>query len=680
MVVHVLFNFSMGRHFAQKQKTCDPLKKGGSKWFFLPFSFVKGSMAKRLRGWQLDAEIEKVTGKREKKEPLEKGESHLCTALLSLWAHGHLSAVAIRKLAEAAMLDGAAHEELADLAKAGHYGEVAGNCHRDILARFVKHNSIPEPLEIEVPVLDPKSLKIGKEMAAIFLPHIMFSQLATLPNFHEVFPLEKVERFWNLVEKSQDERLINHPIRTHQWKTKTIPLWVHGDGVEYGSTNNLMCWSWGPMMTNFSPLEAKFLLACFPKSCTAPGTWPSLMKYICWSFNSLVKGDHPTHDPDGKPLKKGSLFYDLKGKPLATGYKAVIWSIQGDQEFFSNHLLLPHWTKKNPCHECDCNSDESCPSKYFKTIEMERQALVKVTNAQAAEKPASKHELFNQIPGLTTKFVRGDILHILYCHGLFSHLLGSILHYLCYNDGPGRQKVPAEKRLGLLWASLQKEYSNLRSPTRLTNLRLTMFTDPGKPHSSHPALNCKGSEARHFLPPFLKLCKGLLNKEIWHEAAMLECMQNMQDLMGIFDKADVVPTAAEHKEAMTLGKGFLDHYSMLHTWALEEGKHLFHIVHKFHTFQHLLENSKHLNPAACWCFANEDFVGRISQLVFSSSSGVRSTRLSSKMAPKYRVLLHLLLTRDNFSLGEEAWALEEGELQGTLAIGIRMPAIPSNRV
>ena len=76
----------------------------------------------------------------------------------------------------------------------------------------------------------------------------------------------------------------------------------------------------------------------------------------------------------------------------------------------------------------------------------------------------------------------------------------------------------------------------------------------------------------------------------------------------------------------------------------------FHIVLKRHTFYHLVQNSKFLNPRFHWCFKSEDFVGRISRLTHSVSMGVKATRLSLKVAPKYRVLLHLRLTRDNLEL------------------------------
>lgn len=404
-------------------------------------------------------------------------------------------------------------------------------------------------------------------------------------------------------------------------------------------------------MTNFSPLESKFLISCFPKTATSPETWPEIMEQVCWSLNALLQGVHPMHDASGKPLKKGSPFYENRGQPLCSGYKAVVWSIQGDAEFFANHLGLPHWASLRPCMECDCRSSNEDKSKWFKTIQMDKQSFRYTSNSEAAENPPSNHLLFHRVPGLTTSFVRGDCLHILWVNGIYSHLLGSILHYLVYHDGPSRRQSKApEERLSISWTALQKVYGELRPPTRVTNLKLSMFVDVKQPHASYPTLSLKGGESRHFLPAMLEVCKSILDPNIWQESCMLDCMKAMQGLVDVYNSADIIPTPAEFKEAMAFAKGFLDTYSFLNEWALEEGKKLFHVVHKFHTFQHLVINSKQLNPRACWCFANEHFVGRMSQLVFSISSGVRSNRLSLKVGPKYRILLHLLLSRENFSM------------------------------
>ena len=68
----------------------------------------------------------------------ESNQSFLATKLLSLWAHGTLSAVMIRQLAHLATLDGASHSELLALAKAGQHGQKEGNVSRDLMLTFAK--------------------------------------------------------------------------------------------------------------------------------------------------------------------------------------------------------------------------------------------------------------------------------------------------------------------------------------------------------------------------------------------------------------------------------------------------------------------------------------------------------------------------------------------------------------
>ena len=97
------------------------------------------------------------------------------------------------------------------------------------------------------------------------------------------------------------------------WEDLNIPLFIHGDGVDYANNDNLMVFSFGC-------LEAP---------------WEVIWKHLHWSFQALADGRHPSKGPDGKPLEKGSVFYHLKGQLLhPIGLKGVIWSIIGDHEFF----------------------------------------------------------------------------------------------------------------------------------------------------------------------------------------------------------------------------------------------------------------------------------------------------------------------------------------------------------
>ena len=84
---------------------------------------------------------------------------------------------------------------------------------------------------------------------------------------------------------------------------------------------------------------------------------------------------------------------------------------------------------------------------------------------------------------------------------------------------------------------------------------------------------------------------------------------------------------------------------------------MFNKVIKHHTMQHL--HSKFLNPRVRWTFASEDFVGKIPILTASVSPCVSSIRLNAKVAPKYRILLHFLLTREGMQ--EAATHVEKGQ-------------------
>ena len=108
--------------------------------------------------------------------------------------------------------------------------------------------------------------------------------------------------------------------------------------MEYTAHNdNLLVFSCSCLLRNLPTLQNHWLLATFPKSCTSSSTWEPIWKYLKWSLTALAAGTHthPTADPDGKPLEKGSIFFKFKGKALHPNhYKATLWSIIGDHEFF----------------------------------------------------------------------------------------------------------------------------------------------------------------------------------------------------------------------------------------------------------------------------------------------------------------------------------------------------------
>jgi hypothetical protein len=280
----------------------------------------------------------------------------------------------IRELAHLAILDGACHSELYALSKAGNFGQIEGNVHRDLMVEFAPDVRLDHH-ELSVMCIDPKSSAMEETKAAMFLPHVMFSNLAKgyPTQFESLLQTAGLEDFWSGAQKTNDDRLWNHPMTLESdWKRKTIPIFIHGDGVEFQERDSLMVWSWGSLLSLFSSLDNHLLISVFPKSCTCTETWQPIMKWLVWSLKAMLQGVHPEQDPDGMPFAEDSCFALEKGQPLTPfGLRCVVWSIQGDHDFFANVLGLPHWSKMHPCWECDCHNNVAGPPNTL-TIEIGR--------------------------------------------------------------------------------------------------------------------------------------------------------------------------------------------------------------------------------------------------------------------------------------------------------------------
>ena len=606
---------------------------------------------KRLRGWSLQKELATPHPcERDTPSSSSKSPSQLATKLLSLWAHGTLSAVMVQQIAHLALLDGASHSDLYTISKTGNFGQFTGNVHRDLMHEFAA-NICVDIHPVITTYVDPKSSTLEEGIATMLLPHVLFSNLEKgyTSRFDELFCGKDLESFWNGALEKEDERLLNHPclMDSSDWKQKTIPIFIHGDGVEFQERDSLMVWSWGPLLSKASSLETNMLIGAIPKSCTASGTWSPLMQILVWSFNALLMGLHPSVDNFGNAFAKKSKFDLVKGQPLThMGYRCVIWSIQGDHEFFSNTLGLPHWRRPSPCWECDAlNLDDAPLEKWVKNLKPDLQNFNRVTHAMSVESPPSDHPLFG-VPGVTSLMVRGDALHILYTKGVYGHLLGSILHYICWKNGPGRPQVVAPcKRLALIFTNIQKHYKELGSNTRLTNLRLSMFTSEKTPHANHAFLTAKGAECKHLAPALKKVCDDVFDIDNPVEKNMISALEGLIAVSDMFDTADVIPSNGDWLIMMAHINLFFDSYDALNAWALAEGRNLFHVVMKHHTLLHLIENAQFLNPKITWCFKSEDYVGKISRIGHSVAMGVRSTKLSEKVMAKYILMLHLCFTR-----------------------------------
>ena len=159
--------------------------------------------------------------------------SVLVTKLLKLWTHGELSATAAQDIAHAALLDGLQNEEVATIANFGMMGLRPGNIARDMTTWYSTGIDVCQAVHVPVPCVDPPTGEYCVEEAAVFCPHLLFHALSKYDDFEQMFQTKRCSSFW-LHSKQNDPRFVNNPMcEVVDWQNKFVPMYLHGDGVEF---------------------------------------------------------------------------------------------------------------------------------------------------------------------------------------------------------------------------------------------------------------------------------------------------------------------------------------------------------------------------------------------------------------------------------------------------------------
>ena len=163
------------------------------------------------------------------------GDNKLADYLVRLTFWGLLSATMIQSIAQFAIADGASGRNLQTLADLGTTGEHKNNVWRDLLRRvktgFVgcAQTLVSMPMLVKAEVVD--------RTVSLLLPHKLFHVMFTHHRSEFVYrlcngSLENITRFWEDMQGHPCYE--NHPMHQHHrfdFKTKCIPLRLHGDGV-----------------------------------------------------------------------------------------------------------------------------------------------------------------------------------------------------------------------------------------------------------------------------------------------------------------------------------------------------------------------------------------------------------------------------------------------------------------
>ena len=171
--------------------------------------------------------------------------------------------------------------------------------------RFCHDVHLPQPFNIKVGCVDPKTSLEKVKQASCFLPHMRFSSL--VGSYHHIFDEtfgkgKDLEKFWSGVEQSGDDKLTGHPVCLEKhWKEKTIPLFIHGDGVVFQNRDTILVFSWYcGQAPHIHPFVVEFKVPQ-PK-----GTMVLQGAGLCWACEQdgsqceLWCERHQTHTKDGQ--------------------------------------------------------------------------------------------------------------------------------------------------------------------------------------------------------------------------------------------------------------------------------------------------------------------------------------------------------------------------------------------
>ena len=263
-----------------------------------------------------------------------------------------------------------------------------------------------------------------------------------------------------------------------------IPLRFHGDGVEFQTNDSLMVYHMSSILNSSASLESCLMVASYPKSCTTSKTWDAIWQKLLVAFKVLQQGS-----------KDGSL--------IMGGWRAVIWQLEGDHDYFSNVLKLPHWRTEHFCWDCKCNQTTGFD---FSVLPFPNSRLL----ADEMHERLSAHWVF-KIPGVSKHNIAHDCLHVLFTHGIVNNAMGNALKHWCWKGPMGsRQTVKPDVRMAIIFTRVQELYREYDVSNTLSSLHIKDFiADLDKPHQCKPSLKVKGAHCKALVPVFAQLSKEL---------------------------------------------------------------------------------------------------------------------------------------------------------------------------
>ena len=250
-------------------------------------------------------------------------------------------------------------------------------------------------------------------------------------------------------------------------------------------------------------------------------------------MEALFAGIWPERTPSGEEWPAGPDRVKA-GTPLAEGFFTILWSVQGDLDWFSKTLGLSHWRHHNPCWLCRAvNSDIADDELRWNDFSPgaawhghPRQMADFVLDFPRARP-------LMQVPGMNLQKLSPDWMHVKHL-GIDQRVLGSVLYLMVFQLG---MAGPVET-MGQIFANIQAYYREHGVSTRFGNIKISMFVNPTSPHADYPKLKGKANEIRHLIPALLAVWEAWPKGEdiMWElVTALLTMSTQLEEVVNSHD-------------------------------------------------------------------------------------------------------------------------------------------------
>ena len=529
----------------------------------------------------------------------------------------------VQGAAEALLRDGVQHPGVKELGALGANGDCPGNVSRDFMRMcrrngFLEVEPFCEEISIQRPGCAPELWR-----CPIILPHEIFHAFwsADSTQFQNRFypgGEQELHKYWHMTR--------NLPWRLEHGYNSVIernpeccvPIRLHGDEAPVTKAECLNVLNLSSCVSQLPSMFSRLLIWAFTAGFLLNFSVP--LQILCWSLRCCAEGIMPHTDRSGQPFKKGSWRWHARGKPIAGGLRFILAQFVGDLNHFRDILEFDqHYGKESLCWNCHgvkCCTDLLCAYVF------RRDAPWSFAPRTHASYMASvgHHVLWTQLPGWHLSLCQLDLMHIV-CLGILQWCVGSIFFELCeanYFNAPwgGRWQVRWSYQLAIAFGEF-KEWCACNavrtSQPMFSTSALSLFSLQDKPFFKSKASNC------------WKVGRWLATV-CQQRAASAPCAHNSAvagTIFGYIRSLEICKASGTWLSDDAAGE-----LETCRIAALECHAFLAHEAHrssrdnvwvtkpKHHIYDETLRRAcrERLNPGNHWCFADEDFVGKVVQI------------------------------------------------------------------